>query len=100
MNQAPKQEFQAWRTETGAVFGTALSIAEQRSKGLLGNNSEHLYTIEAHTWEEASAMHHLRMGFEPYKPQGIAKPCPLCAALLYPEGSGQCWRCGHVAHGG
>jgi len=100
MNQGTKQRFEAWRTENGATLGTTSSIAEQRSKGLLDAEAEHLYTIEAYTWEEASAIHHLRMGFEPYKPQGCAKPCPKCMALLYPEGSGQCWRCGHVAHGG
>ena len=51
------------------------------------------WTIEAGSFEEASATYHLRMGFEPYKPMGPASPCPKCGALMYPKGSGQCWAC-------
>jgi len=100
MSQPARQLFEAWQVGTEITFGTAASIAGQRSKGLLAETAKHLYTIEAHTWEEASAIHHLRMGFEPYKPQGTAKPCIECGAFVYPEGSGQCWRCGHKTHGG
>jgi hypothetical protein len=92
------QQFEAWRTEDGVVLGTLSSIAEQRAKGLLSSSAQHLYSISACTWEEAQAIHHLRMGFEPYKPQGPASPCPKCNALLYPEGSAQCWQCGFIAH--
>ena len=55
-----------------------------------------LWRIEAATWEEASAIHHLRMGWEPYRPMGESSPCPKCGAAFYPQGSGQCWRCGKV----
>jgi hypothetical protein len=34
-----------------------------------------LWRIEAATLEEASAIHHLRLGWEPYKPEG--EPAPL-----------------------
>ena len=93
------QQFEAWRTEDGVVFGTLASIAEQRSKGLLSSSAQHLYSISARTWEEAQAIHHLRMGFEPYKPQGLAAPCQKCGALLFPHGSAQCWQCGNIANG-
>jgi hypothetical protein len=51
------------------------------------------WQIEASTWEEAMAIHHLRQGFEPYKPMGKAEPCPKCGALFYPQGGGECWSC-------
>lgn len=57
---------------------------------------ELLWRIEAATSEEASAIHHLRLGWEPYKPIGEAAPCPKCGAMFYPEGSGECWRCGPI----
>jgi len=90
------QQFEAWSTEDGVVLGTLASIAEQRSKGLLSSSAQLLYSISAHTWEEAQAIHHLRMGFEPYKPQGVAAVCSNCSALFYPAGSAQCWQCGLV----
>lgn len=51
-----------------------------------------LYSIDAATWEEAQAVHHLRQGFKPYQP-GPASECPTCQAVVYDEGSGACWRC-------
>jgi hypothetical protein len=56
----------------------------------------HLWSLEAQTWEEAQAIKHLRLGFEPYKPSGEAQPCPKCEAFYYPKGSGECWRCGKI----
>jgi hypothetical protein len=53
-----------------------------------------LWTIQAETWEEASAIHFLRIGHGGYQPHGDVKPCPKCSAMYYPEGSGDCWRCG------
>jgi hypothetical protein len=55
-----------------------------------------LWRIEAATWEEASAIHHLRMGWEPYKPMGEPSSCPRCGSIFYSEGSGECWRCGKI----
>jgi hypothetical protein len=70
------------------------SVAEQRANGLLAPVAVLLYQVEAATPEEASAIHSLRMGWEPYRPVGAAAPCPQCGAMLYPEGSGVCWRGG------
>lgn len=55
-----------------------------------------LWKIEAATWEEACAINHLRLGHGSYSASGAAKPCPKCGANFYPEGSGECWRCGNV----
>jgi hypothetical protein len=67
-----------------AANGTLLSECEQ-----------FFWRIEAGSWEEASAVYHLRQGWEAYQPEGAAEPCPECGALHYPKGSGQCWRCDH-----
>ena len=53
-----------------------------------------LYKIEAGSYEEIAAIHHLRMGWEPYKPSGDPKPCTKCGSTYYPRGSGDCWKCG------
>ena len=99
MEERAKQLFEAWRDRDDVAFGTLASIAQQRTRGILSGTAEFLYSIEAHSWEEAMAIHHLRMGLAPYKPQGLPVPCVHCGALVYAEGSGQCWRCGRVAHG-
>jgi len=65
-----------------------------RNRNLLGKDAKLLYQFEAHSHEEAMAIHHLRMGWEPYRPVGSASPCPKCGALRYAQGSAQCWRCG------
>ena len=54
-----------------------------------------LWRIEACTWEEASAIYHIRQGWEPYKPEGQGSECPECGRIYYPDGSGECWNCGH-----
>ena len=65
-----------------------------RSKGAFPEYAELLWEVVTDTPEEASAIFHLRMGFEPFVPQGEWQPCPKCGAAFYPEGSGYCWRCG------
>lgn len=59
-------------------------------------DAEVLYRFEAPSWEEAMAEHHRRQGFEPYKPEGPAVPCPRCSTLYYPEGSGDCPGCSSI----
>ena len=74
------------------------SESECRAKGLLPDSAELLWEIHASTLEEANAVYNLRMGFEPYVPEGQWAPCPNCSAVFYPEGSGQCWRCGPICY--
>lgn len=87
--------YRAYRDDTGSCLVTLESEKEQRQKGLLPSDAELLWEIEAATCEEASAIYHLRMGFEPYVPQGEWQPCPKCEAVYYPEGYGECWKCGY-----
>lgn len=51
------------------------------------------YRFEAATHEVANAIHALRMGWAPYRPDGNLADCPDCGATYYPNGSGECWRC-------
>lgn len=78
-------------------LATREGIEEQRAKGLLAPNAKLRYRIEADTFEEALAIHHIKMGWSPFQPAGKAEPCPhSCGALFYPEGSGECPNCGKV----
>jgi len=63
-----KQIYEAWSDDEGVTFSTVEGIKEQKEKGLLSANAKLLHTIEAETYEEAMAMHHEKMGWEPYKP--------------------------------
>ena len=55
-----------------------------------------MFQVEAANWEEACSIRNLRLGFEPYTPNGSPQPCPKCSSYYYPEGSGVCWRCGKI----
>lgn len=87
--------WQAWRdpADDSITCGTVAQIAEYRRRGQLGDDAELLYAFEAATYEEAQSIHHLRMGWPPYRPLGAPGECPACGATFYPEGSGECWRC-------
>lgn len=89
--------YEAWSaSENQMTISTATGIAKQQASGILKADAELLYRFEAATWEEAMAIHHLRQGWEPYIPSGESKSCPKCGSIFYPEGSGQCWRCGEI----
>jgi hypothetical protein len=91
--------YEAWQDpeDDSILLATSEGVARDRAAGHLGPGAQLLYRFEAATHEEASAIHALRMGWAPYRPLGPATPCPACGALLYAEGSGECWRCGRVA---
>lgn len=89
-----KKIYEAW-TDDGVLFSTVEGIAWHRQKGLLGESARFLHRVDADTHEEAMAVHHLKMGWEPYKP-GKPAVCPYCGAYFYPEGSGECPNCGPV----
>jgi hypothetical protein len=88
--------YEAWEDpdDNSILLATSGEVATHREKNLLGPAAELLYRFEAATWEEANAIHALRMGWEPYRAMGPPAPCPRCGAAYYPEGSAQCWRCG------
>lgn len=87
--------YEAWSDPEGGSISLIRSegVAELREKGLLSVRAILLYRFEAATHEEASAVHALRQGWAQYRPIGQASPCPTCGALLYADGSGECWRC-------
>lgn len=85
-------KFIAWRND---VEGDVLIGGDSPQwTSLIREGWRTLYEIDALTWEEACAVHHLRQGWEPYKPAGAPATCPSCKqAIYYPEGSGRCWLC-------
>lgn len=84
--------FSAWiETEENVETITLLLSSEGQPKG-----TTFLYEIEAATWEEVQAVHHIRMGWGPYVPGGEPEMCPAHKSehvVYYPAGSGQCWKC-------
>jgi hypothetical protein len=91
-----KRAYEAWGAEGQVALLLKGQAEEYKRKGLLSHDAELLYTIDADTMEEASAIHNLRMGFGPYDPMGDPANCPKCGAWFYPKGSGECWRCGKI----
>jgi|GEM_PF-3504873 len=92
-----KTTYRAYRESPSiTALHSVESEVEARSKGLLAPEAELLWSIETDTPEEATAIYHLRMGFEPFEPIGRPEPCPKCSAWFYPEASGVCWRCGKI----
>jgi len=90
-----KQIWECWESE---IDGTLTLTTPENAKALnewggLGKAPILRYSIESATGEEAAAIHALRQGFEPYRPQGESAPCPKCEAVIYPDASGDCWRC-------
>ena len=69
----------------------------ERTAGLLTPDAKLLYRFEAGNLEEATAIHYLRMGWEPFRPDGPAEACQRCGAKVYPQESGECWQCGTIA---
>ena len=93
--------YEAWGDpdDNSTTLATAEEVASQRRKNLLGSAARLLYRFEAATAEEVSAIHALRMGWQPYHPMGPPAPCPQCGATYCPKGSGECWRQDRVGNG-
>lgn len=91
-----KTTYRAYRE--GPAQTSMYSDASERHARAYGGlaGAEFLWEIETDTLEEASAIYHLRMGFEPFVPCGSPEPCPKCSAIFYPEGSGECRSCGKI----
>ena len=67
-----------------------------RQQKMFAEDNFLLWEIDAHTYEEMMSIHNLRCGFGPYIPMGEPENCPKCSAYFYPQGSGDCWRCGKI----
>jgi hypothetical protein len=90
----PKTTYEIWRDD----LGTSLVRASERSKFAgMGKEPVLLLTFEACTGEEARSKYHEFFGLEPYVPEGSAAPCPNCGSPYYPDGSGECAKCGPIA---
>ena len=53
------------------------------------------FVIHACSLEEAMAVMHIRLGWEPWKPLGKSEECPSCNQMYWPDSFGICWNCGH-----
>lgn len=97
-----RRTYEAWAERDGPnwtsiTLSTLEGIEEQRANGLLPASAELRYRIDADTFEEAMAVHHIKMGWSPYQPLGKAQSCPNhCGAVFYPEGNGECPNCGKI----
>lgn len=94
-----KKVYEAWQGDAGrsTAFAPVESIQEQRANGSLPEDARLLYRVEADTWEEAMAVHYMKMGWGPYLPEGEPIECSRgCGAMFYPEGSGECPNCGRI----
>ena len=91
------EEYEVWEDVNSTAMATTHGIRYQKEKGLISSKARKIHSFLASTPEEASAIYHLRMGFEPYIPMGNAKICPKgCGSYFYPEGSGICPNCGKL----
>jgi hypothetical protein len=91
-------DYQCWfdPEDSGLALLRFQDIQRNRDDGQLSDRAVLQYAFIAHSGEEAMAIHALRQGWGPYVPMGQAAPCPTCSANYYPEGYGDCWRCGHM----
>jgi hypothetical protein len=85
--------YEAWETEDGTTFFRSAQLALLKQNPAI-HLKKKLFEFNAATAEEAASINSLRMGRGPYIPVGDPRPCPKCGAWFYPEGSGECWRCG------
>jgi hypothetical protein len=90
--------YQGWADpeDSSITLLRAEKVVAARAQGQMSDQATMLYSFVAHTGEEAMAIHSLRQGWSPYLPNGAAAPCPSCGTPFYPEGYGDCWRCGHI----
>ena len=94
------EEYEVWEDTDSSMLATKSVVMQSKEKGLLSESAKFLFKFEAATPEEANAIFHLRMGFEPYKPIGEPKVCPNCCGSHYfPEGSSVCPICGEIKDG-
>lgn len=93
-----KQIYEAWADGESVTLAKADGIKWHKDHDLIAHDAQLLHTIEVDTPEEASAVHHIKMGWDPYRPIGEPQICPRrCGSYFYQEGSGICPRCGEIS---
>ena len=91
------QEYEVWSDSETHTFSPKEGVERLKRLGLIEEGSYLLHSFSAQTLEEAKAIYHLRMGFEPYSPMGKSEKCPKeCGAYYYPKSSGVCPNCGVI----
>lgn len=91
------KDYEVWVDSESVTLSTVDGIQWQKEKGLIGKDAKLLHKFSASSHEEANAIHHLRMGWEPYKPVGDPTLCPNnCGSYYYSNGSGVCPNCGEI----
>ena len=100
-NEEIRRKYQVWSSpdKTEFTFSAAdqMNVQKDKENGLMDKDAYLLHEIEASTYEEAMSIYYLRVGFEPYKPNGSPELCPRCrGSYFYPKGSGQCPYCGDI----
>lgn len=85
----PLEIYEAWARDDGSLeLRRAVDFARARP----APGEVRLDRIAAASWEEAMAIHHIRRGFEPYRPMSSPRACPTCGrGVVY--GEGPCRRC-------
>jgi hypothetical protein len=78
----------------GSTLMRAVDVPRAREQGVIEPSAVLQYRFVAATYEEAASIHSLRRGVGAYLPMGEEGACERCGAVIYPEGSGGCWRCG------
>ena len=94
-----RKVYEAWidEVERCVTLGDLENIQWQLSHGALKTTARLLHRFEADTVEEANAVLHIKMGWEPYVPMGEPASCPKgCGGVYYPQGSGDCPKCGRL----
>ena len=91
-------KYRAYKSESESCIWVTVAgrEAELRKQKMHAEDTVLLWEIDAYTYEEMMSIHNLRCGFGPYNPTGELVNCPKCAAYFYPQGSGDCWRCGKI----
>ena len=88
-------KYELWRSDSESSY-TFIAAGHAEQAGGLPSDAILIWTVEANTWEDARRQQHEFLGWEPYEPSGPPEPCPKCGATYYPEGSGECPRCGRI----
>ena len=89
--------YEVWEGDESESLVRSDFVERLKKTGHIGESDKRLYTIQAATAEEASAIWHIRSGYKPYTPMGRPELCPKgCGIFFYPEGSAECANCGRI----
>ena len=85
MSNEKSATYQAWADSDGILFTTLEGVAWHKERGLLSAAATLLHEVIADTPEEASAVHHIKMGWAPYNPWVKPLPALNVAPVFIPK---------------